>query len=144
MLVSFSLMTYWLFWHFGIDYHITPWLHCCQFSQTYYLIFLMYSHQLIKFIMQRPPSSCFFINTKMNFNYQIRQYIIRRSNHQFSLVDKADFINLDIEVTSLHYIVDRVACSVPEKCMEICGSAVGCTNIAYPELVLKLMPTGQS
>ncbi|KAK3720045.1 hypothetical protein QZH41_015449, partial [Actinostola sp. cb2023] len=37
---------------------------------------------------------------------------------------------------------DRVACSVPEKCMEICGSAVGCTNIAYPELVLKLMPTG--
>ncbi|XP_031552872.1 sodium/glucose cotransporter 1-like isoform X2 [Actinia tenebrosa] len=37
---------------------------------------------------------------------------------------------------------DRVACSVPEKCMEICGSEVGCTNIAYPELVLKLMPTG--
>ncbi|KXJ05011.1 Sodium/glucose cotransporter 2, partial [Exaiptasia diaphana] len=36
----------------------------------------------------------------------------------------------------------RVACSVPEKCMEICGSEVGCTNIAYPELVLKLMPTG--
>jgi len=27
--------------------------------------------------------------------------------------------------------------------MEICGSEVGCTNIAYPELVLKLMPTGQ-
>ncbi|XP_068743589.1 sodium/myo-inositol cotransporter-like [Montipora capricornis] len=37
---------------------------------------------------------------------------------------------------------DRVACSVPEKCMEICGSKAGCTNIAYPELVLKLMPTG--
>ncbi|KAL9966230.1 hypothetical protein ACROYT_G024275 [Oculina patagonica] len=37
---------------------------------------------------------------------------------------------------------DRVACSVPEKCMEICGSEVACTNIAYPELVLKLMPTG--
>ena len=39
--------------------------------------------------------------------------------------------------------LDRVACSVPEKCMEICGSKAGCTNIAYPELVLKLMPTGE-
>lgn len=39
--------------------------------------------------------------------------------------------------------LDRVACSVPEKCMEICGSEVGCTNIAYPELVLKLLPTGK-
>ena len=27
--------------------------------------------------------------------------------------------------------------------MEICGSEVGCTNIAYPELVLKLLPTGK-
>ena len=27
--------------------------------------------------------------------------------------------------------------------MEICGSKVGCTNIAYPELVLRLMPTGE-
>ncbi|KAJ7389861.1 Sodium/myo-inositol cotransporter [Desmophyllum pertusum] len=37
---------------------------------------------------------------------------------------------------------DRVACSVPAECMKICGSEVACTNIAYPELVLKLMPTG--
>ncbi|KAK3734817.1 hypothetical protein QZH41_009688, partial [Actinostola sp. cb2023] len=37
---------------------------------------------------------------------------------------------------------DRVACSVPEKCMQICGSEISCTNIAFPELVLKLMPTG--
>lgn len=43
----------------------------------------------------------------------------------------------------LSLVIDRVACSVPEKCMEICGSEVGCTNIAYPELVLKLMPTGE-
>ena len=41
------------------------------------------------------------------------------------------------------FVLDRVACSVPEKCMEICGSKVGCTNIAYPELVLRLMPTGE-
>lgn len=39
-------------------------------------------------------------------------------------------------------LAERVACVDPKKCMEICGSAVGCSNIAYPELVLELMPTG--
>ncbi|GFV93477.1 hypothetical protein TNCV_1987911 [Trichonephila clavipes] len=28
------------------------------------------------------------------------------------------------------------------KCKEICGSELGCTNIAYPKLVLELMPAG--
>ncbi|EDO44833.1 predicted protein, partial [Nematostella vectensis] len=37
---------------------------------------------------------------------------------------------------------DRVACSTRESCMAVCGSEVGCSNIAYPELVLKIMPTG--
>jgi uncharacterized sodium:solute symporter family permease YidK len=37
---------------------------------------------------------------------------------------------------------DRVACADPDKCFEICGSRKGCTNVAYPTLVLKLMPTG--
>ncbi|CAL4083011.1 unnamed protein product [Meganyctiphanes norvegica] len=37
---------------------------------------------------------------------------------------------------------DRVACADPAECMCICGSAGGCSNIAYTELVLNLMPTG--
>nr|XP_020654835.1 sodium/glucose cotransporter 1 isoform X1 [Pogona vitticeps] len=37
---------------------------------------------------------------------------------------------------------DDVACVVPEKCEEACGTAVGCSNIAYPTLVVKLMPNG--
>jgi hypothetical protein len=37
---------------------------------------------------------------------------------------------------------DRVACADPDVCMEVCGSKSGCTNIAYAELVLNLMPTG--
>ena len=37
---------------------------------------------------------------------------------------------------------NEVACSDPEQCMRICGSASGCTNIAYVKLVLDLMPTG--
>lgn len=38
---------------------------------------------------------------------------------------------------------DRVACAHPERCREICGSESGCTNIAYAELVIKLMPPGK-
>ncbi|XP_030639650.1 sodium/glucose cotransporter 4-like isoform X3 [Chanos chanos] len=37
---------------------------------------------------------------------------------------------------------DEVACVVPEECSSICGSTVGCSNIAYPKLVVELMPVG--
>lgn len=39
---------------------------------------------------------------------------------------------------------DRVACASPEKCKAICGSPGGCSNIAYVELVLNLLPTGMA
>ncbi|XP_053116751.1 sodium/glucose cotransporter 2 isoform X4 [Hemicordylus capensis] len=37
---------------------------------------------------------------------------------------------------------DEVACIVPEECRRICGTEVGCSNIAYPKLVVSLMPSG--
>ncbi|XP_055972561.1 solute carrier family 5 member 4 isoform X1 [Sorex fumeus] len=37
---------------------------------------------------------------------------------------------------------DRVACVVPSECMKHCGNEVGCTNYAYPILVMELMPNG--
>ncbi|XP_062994602.1 sodium/glucose cotransporter 2 isoform X1 [Elgaria multicarinata webbii] len=37
---------------------------------------------------------------------------------------------------------DEVACIVPEECKRICGTIVGCSNIAYPKLVVSLMPNG--
>ncbi|XP_014676596.1 PREDICTED: sodium/glucose cotransporter 4-like [Priapulus caudatus] len=37
---------------------------------------------------------------------------------------------------------DEVGCADPDICEELCGSRAGCTNIAYPRLVLELMPTG--
>ncbi|XP_003227742.1 sodium/glucose cotransporter 2 [Anolis carolinensis] len=37
---------------------------------------------------------------------------------------------------------DDVACVIPEECMRICGTEVGCSNIAYPKLVVALMPNG--
>ncbi|XP_041663603.1 sodium/glucose cotransporter 2 [Cheilinus undulatus] len=37
---------------------------------------------------------------------------------------------------------DEVGCVVPEVCKEVCGTAVGCSNIAYPKLVVSIMPNG--
>ncbi|XP_077165252.1 sodium/glucose cotransporter 1 [Paroedura picta] len=37
---------------------------------------------------------------------------------------------------------DKVACVVPEVCKEVCDTEVGCSNIAYPTLVVQLMPNG--
>nr|XP_044988733.1 solute carrier family 5 member 4-like isoform X2 [Jaculus jaculus] len=37
---------------------------------------------------------------------------------------------------------DKVACVVPSECVKHCGTEVGCTNYAYPTLVLELMPAG--
>ncbi|XP_078513054.1 sodium/myo-inositol cotransporter [Lissotriton helveticus] len=38
--------------------------------------------------------------------------------------------------------VDDLACVTPEHCMQVCGSRAGCSNIAYPRLVMKVLPVG--
>lgn len=40
-------------------------------------------------------------------------------------------------------MADEVGCVVPEVCKEVCGTEVGCSNIAYPKLVVSVMPTGK-
>ncbi|KAK3757698.1 hypothetical protein RRG08_000206 [Elysia crispata] len=37
---------------------------------------------------------------------------------------------------------DEIACSDPDVCEQVCSNRAGCTNIAYPKLVIELMPTG--
>uniref|UniRef100_A0A8C5WK14 Sodium/myo-inositol cotransporter 2 n=1 Tax=Leptobrachium leishanense TaxID=445787 RepID=A0A8C5WK14_9ANUR len=37
---------------------------------------------------------------------------------------------------------DQVACADPELCRQICGNPSGCSDIAYPKLVIELLPTG--
>ncbi|XP_039348237.1 sodium/glucose cotransporter 5 [Mauremys reevesii] len=37
---------------------------------------------------------------------------------------------------------DAVSCVDPDECIRVCGSEVGCSNIAYPKLVVELMPSG--
>ncbi|XP_076721832.1 sodium/glucose cotransporter 1-like isoform X1 [Callospermophilus lateralis] len=37
---------------------------------------------------------------------------------------------------------EKIACVLPSECKKYCGTPVGCTNIAYPTLVVELMPDG--
>ncbi|XP_014072087.1 sodium/glucose cotransporter 4 [Salmo salar] len=37
---------------------------------------------------------------------------------------------------------NEVGCVDPIECQRICGATVGCSNIAYPKLVVELMPVG--
>ncbi|XP_019356889.1 PREDICTED: sodium/glucose cotransporter 4 [Gavialis gangeticus] len=37
---------------------------------------------------------------------------------------------------------DDVGCVDPKICEKVCGAKVGCSNIAYPKLVMELMPIG--
>ncbi|XP_063336755.1 sodium/glucose cotransporter 1-like isoform X1 [Pelmatolapia mariae] len=37
---------------------------------------------------------------------------------------------------------DVVGCVDPDECEKYCGTRVGCSNIAYPKLVVELMPNG--
>uniref|UniRef100_A0A8C5E9B5 Sodium/glucose cotransporter 4 n=1 Tax=Gouania willdenowi TaxID=441366 RepID=A0A8C5E9B5_GOUWI len=37
---------------------------------------------------------------------------------------------------------DEVGCVDPDVCQRVCGASVGCSNIAYPKLVIALMPVG--
>ncbi|KAM3585477.1 uncharacterized protein V6R79_018449 [Siganus canaliculatus] len=37
---------------------------------------------------------------------------------------------------------DELACISPQHCKEVCGSEVGCSNVAYPRLVMSVMPVG--
>jgi hypothetical protein len=45
-------------------------------------------------------------------------------------------------VTCISFLPDTVACADPDVCERACGSRAGCSNIAYPTLVLDLMPGG--
>ncbi|XP_061571458.1 sodium/myo-inositol cotransporter-like [Cololabis saira] len=40
------------------------------------------------------------------------------------------------------FFADELACISPEHCMDVCGLKAGCSNLAYPLLVKKVMPVG--
>jgi hypothetical protein len=52
-------------------------------------------------------------------------------------------VNANIKSKPKIYLFkDSVGCADPAECMEICGNSRGCSNYAYPTLVIKFMPAG--
>ncbi len=37
---------------------------------------------------------------------------------------------------------DEIGCADPDVCYQVCNSRNGCNDIAYPLLVIRLMPNG--
>ncbi|KAM8872184.1 sodium/myo-inositol cotransporter-like [Synchiropus picturatus] len=40
------------------------------------------------------------------------------------------------------FFANDLACISREHCMEVCGAETGCSNVAYPRLVMSMMPVG--
>ena len=40
-------------------------------------------------------------------------------------------------------LTDEVACADQDVCREVCGNPSGCSNIAYPKIVVELLPAGK-
>lgn len=41
-------------------------------------------------------------------------------------------------------MIDEIGCSDPDVCYQVCNSRNGCNDIAYPLLVIRLMPNGET
>lgn len=51
--------------------------------------------------------------------------------------------SLGVSELWLPHVSDSVGCVDPEECVRVCGAEVGCSNIAFPKLVIELMPSGE-
>lgn len=40
------------------------------------------------------------------------------------------------------FFLDEIGCFPGSDCLKICGHRNGCSNMAYPKLVIDLMPSG--
>jgi hypothetical protein len=40
------------------------------------------------------------------------------------------------------FCLDEIGCADPDVCYQVCHSRNGCNDIAYPLLVIRLMPNG--
>ena len=59
-----------------------------------------------------------------------------------ALFNTPEWLYHDISQGLFVHILDQIGCSDPDECETVCGQRAGCTNMAYPNLVVKLMPDG--
>ena len=61
----------------------------------------------------------------------------------YLLYNVLSFDSMLILTSDRSILSDEVACVEPQVCKEVCDNPVGCSNIAYPKLVLELLPEGK-
>lgn len=66
-------------------------------------------------------------------------FVVKNEQH----VGKCSSLSLTTFIFAFPACVDEVGCVDPEVCNRVCGASVGCSNIAYPKLVVALMPVGK-
>ena len=62
------------------------------------------------------------------------------SKYQYSFFDICKMLRFCNDLTYVMFWLDKVACA--DKCEAICGNRAGCSDIAYPLLVLNTLPVG--
>ncbi len=68
--------------------------------------------------------------------------MVNRKGNVFPSSNKSfDLEGLHLKINS---DIDEIGCANPDVCYQICHSRNGCSDIAYPLLVLRLMPNGKS
>ncbi len=54
------------------------------------------------------------------------------------------FPGMNISLITSNCDIDEIGCADPDVCYQVCRSRNGCNDIAYPLLVIRLMPNGKS
>ena len=78
-----------------------------------------------------------FVDINMNFHARKQfKYV------QFFMSVKGNRLKSKFSQHNIFFSTDEVACVDPEICQKACDNPIGCSNIAYPKLVLELLPKG--
>ena len=78
--------------------------------------------------------------------------IVPKYGHTYFIIQKEIFLKKFTVTTvakSILFVIllsstDEVGCVDPGECKKYCDNPVGCSNIAYPWLVMTLLPVGKT
>lgn len=104
------------------------------FFETSSQVWLNLRRTFVQFQMLKNIAVVDMRNKKTTYN----AVCMHRNNHVVQL-----YINVKNICLCLH-VSDSVGCVDPEECVRVCGAEVGCSNIAFPKLVIELMPNGEN
>lgn len=123
---------------------------------------LLYSHDQIQVNINYPAINitqvkwgeyfiCFCSECTMKLHFQdVKHYIFKIAtvtkylcNDKWKYICHCAFQRKIFFSFCICVFLDEVGCVDPAVCRSVCGASAGCFNIAYPKLVVELMPVGK-